>query len=137
MRLSWLDFKLGFRMLARYPGLTVVGGLALAFGVWIGACTFEASQQWLRPDLGLDAGDRVVGIQVGDAATGAVGGPSLRDYLDWRNDLHSVVELSAFPVSFGKNVMRPRKRDNAGRRSCVRRADIAWPAPRRGCPNTR
>ena len=33
-RLSWLDFKLGFRMLVRYPGPTVVaspgpGGLAL------------------------------------------------------------------------------------------------------------
>src|SRR5687767_13016642 len=27
IRISWLDFKLGFRMLARYPGLTIVGGL--------------------------------------------------------------------------------------------------------------
>ena len=28
IRFSALDFKLGLRMLARYPGLTVVGGLA-------------------------------------------------------------------------------------------------------------
>ena len=24
LRVSWLDFKLGFRMLARYPGLTII-----------------------------------------------------------------------------------------------------------------
>src|SRR5829696_8158512 len=36
-----LDLKLGFRMLAKYPGLTVVGGLAMAFGIWFGAVTFQ------------------------------------------------------------------------------------------------
>src|SRR5688500_10179477 len=33
----WLDLKLGVRMLVKYPGLTVVGGLAMAFGIWFGA----------------------------------------------------------------------------------------------------
>lgn len=28
---SWLDFRLGFRMLVRFPGLTIVAGLAIAF----------------------------------------------------------------------------------------------------------
>src|SRR5687767_14263176 len=28
--LSWLDFKVGARMLARYPGLTLVGTVAIA-----------------------------------------------------------------------------------------------------------
>src|SRR5688572_28438232 len=36
-----LDLKLGARMLVKYPGLTVVGGLAMAFGIWFGAVTFE------------------------------------------------------------------------------------------------
>ena len=31
-----LDLKLGLRMLVKYPGLTVVGGLAMAFGIWFG-----------------------------------------------------------------------------------------------------
>src|SRR5215207_4766313 len=31
----WLDFKLGLRMLIKYPGLTIVGGLAIAFGVTV------------------------------------------------------------------------------------------------------
>ena len=30
MGLFWLDFKLGVRMLSRYPMLTVVGSLAMA-----------------------------------------------------------------------------------------------------------
>ena len=33
---SWLDFKLGFRMLLRYPGLTVVAGVAIAFAIAAG-----------------------------------------------------------------------------------------------------
>src|SRR5262245_51120577 len=41
LRFSWLDFKLGLRMLVKYPGLTIVGGLALAFGIAVGAGTFQ------------------------------------------------------------------------------------------------
>src|SRR5688572_24081565 len=31
LQFSLLDFKLGLRMLVKYPGLTLVGGLAIAF----------------------------------------------------------------------------------------------------------
>jgi len=31
------DYKLGFRMLLKYPGLTLAGGLALAIAIGIGA----------------------------------------------------------------------------------------------------
>ena len=41
LRVSWLDFKLGFRMLSRYPMLTVVGSLAMAVAIAVGAGTFE------------------------------------------------------------------------------------------------
>ena len=56
--LSWvggmsLDFKLGLRMLGRYPGLTIVGGLAIAFAVCIGAGTFEFMSQVFHPKLPL------------------------------------------------------------------------------------
>src|SRR5687767_5479012 len=34
---SWMDFKLGFRMLTRYPGLTLVGVLGMAVGIAIAA----------------------------------------------------------------------------------------------------
>ena len=39
--MNWLDLKLGGRMLVKYPGLTVVGGLAMAFAIWVGIVIFE------------------------------------------------------------------------------------------------
>lgn len=95
-RFSWLDFKLGFRMLARYPGLTVVGGLAMAFAVWIGAGTFELIGQWTHPRLPLADGDRIVGIQLRHTATRRVEARSLHDFVTWRRELESVEDLSAF-----------------------------------------
>ena len=68
MRVSWLDFKLGFRMLARYPGLTLVGGVAMAFAIWIGAGVFELVTQVLRPTIPLPAGNSIVAIGIWDAA---------------------------------------------------------------------
>ena len=50
MYFSWLDFKLGFRMLGRYPGLTLVGGFAMAFAIWIGAGTFEVLEDITAPE---------------------------------------------------------------------------------------
>jgi predicted permease len=96
LKFSWLDFKLGFRMLARYPGLTVVGGLALAFAVWIGACTFELVSQWLRPNLALDDGDRIVGIHLLNASTRQYDLRGAHDFRVWRSELKSIEGLSAF-----------------------------------------
>ena len=39
--MSWLDVKLGVRMLLKYPGLTIAGGLALAIAIGIGAAWFD------------------------------------------------------------------------------------------------
>ena len=36
-----LDLRLGVRMLVKYPGPTIVGGLVMAFGNWFGTVTFE------------------------------------------------------------------------------------------------
>ena len=68
LRMSWLDFKLGFRMLVRYPGLTLVGGLAMAFAIWIGAGAFELATQIIRPTLPLPAGSGIVAIRNWDVA---------------------------------------------------------------------
>ena len=95
-RVSWLDFKLGFRMLARYPGLTLVGGLAMAFAIWVGAGTFEFVRQVLYPSLPLEDGDRIVGIENWDAAAGRAESQILHDLVDWRDQLESVRDLGAF-----------------------------------------
>lgn len=93
---SMLDIKLGFRMLAKYPGLTLVGGLAIAFAIWTGAISFEFYTQMVRPKLPLDGGDRIVGIMMLDPAAANVRDPTLHDFVAWREALESVEDLGAF-----------------------------------------
>lgn len=95
-QVSWLDFKLGFRMLAKYPGLTIVGGLAMAFAIWIGAGTFEFIRQVVSPGLPLDDGHRVVGILVTDAEGGGTERQVAADFVRWRGDLETIEQLGAF-----------------------------------------
>src|SRR5687767_13328832 len=49
------DFKLGFRMLLKYPGLTLAGGLALAIaiGVGVGAGWYRLGKHPLSPTIPL------------------------------------------------------------------------------------
>ena len=93
---SWLDFKLALRMLIKYPGLTLVGGLAIAFAIAAGAGVFEFVNQVVHPTLPLDEGDRIVGIRNWDAEAGRVVDQATHDYVTWRAELESVEDLGAF-----------------------------------------
>ncbi len=44
------DYKLGLRMLLKYPGLTLAGGLALAIAIGIGAGWYDLAGKILSPD---------------------------------------------------------------------------------------
>ena len=92
---SILDLKLAFRMLLRYPGLTAMAGIAIAFAIMAGAVTFEAMTQMLRPRIPLPEGDRIVAFQWVNARRGDQSRPLLRDLRVWRVELASVVELGA------------------------------------------
>ncbi len=99
--LAWLgglslDFRLGFRMLIKYPGLTIVGGLAMAFGIWVGAVSFELSSLVAHPTLPLPGGDRVVLLRNWDMATSSPEPRALSDFLAWRRSLTSVTDLGAY-----------------------------------------
>lgn len=96
---SWLDFKLGLRMLGRYPGLTVVGGLAIAFAIWVGVGTFELTKQWISPDLKLPAADRLVGIDLWDRVEREPDYGMVYEHALWRDEVESVEELSAFRMT--------------------------------------
>jgi putative ABC transport system permease protein len=96
LRFSWLDFKLGFRMLSRYPGLTVVGGLAMAFAIWIGAASFELITQYVNPKLPLPDSERLVGVQLWHTVRQEPNARALHDFVEWRQQLVSIDELSAF-----------------------------------------
>ena len=98
--LAWLgglrlDLKLGGRMLVKYPGLTLVGGLAMAFGIWFGAVTFQMFGMLTGTKLPLPDGDRIVKIQSWDAKTLQEEDRVLYDYQLWRS-ARSVTDLGAY-----------------------------------------
>src|SRR6187455_2947806 len=64
--MNWLDFKLGGRMLVKYPGLTIVGGLAMAFAIVVGIVIFQFAGLFLYPSLPLANGDRIVQLRLQD-----------------------------------------------------------------------
>jgi hypothetical protein len=94
-RLTLLDFRLGLRMLIRYPTLTVIGGLALSFAVAIGAAVFAFISLFLWPTLPLPEGDRVVAVQVYDEMANERESRVLADYLQWQRQSSSLVDLGA------------------------------------------
>jgi hypothetical protein len=85
--ISWLDWKLGARMLLKYPALTIIGGLSLAAAIAIGAVGMEVANELLYSRLPFDEGDRVVAIEMGDAGSSRVEPRILHDYAVWRESL--------------------------------------------------
>jgi predicted permease len=90
-----LDLKLGFRMLVKYPGLTVIGGLAMAFGIWFGAVTFQMFGVLTSTKLPLPDGDRIVRIQNWDTKMLKDEDRVLYDYQLWRS-ARSITDLGAY-----------------------------------------
>lgn len=103
LRFSWLDFKVGLRMLARYPGLTLVGTVALAVAIALGTVYFEAIDKFQNPQLPIAGGDRVVTIRNWDTNALAVEGQSLHDFAIWREQSRTVRDLGA-AVVFMRNL---------------------------------
>lgn len=56
-RVSWLDFKLGLRMLLRFSGLTLVATLAIGFVIMLGAGTYDFFEKRVKQiTMGLAGG---------------------------------------------------------------------------------
>ena len=106
LRVSWLDIKLGARMLARYPGLTLVGGAAMGVAIAIGAGVLGVIALLKDPRIPLDEGERIVGIQVWSVSTHNAERRIIRDFAIWRNELRTVNDLGAFQVIV-RNLVSP------------------------------
>lgn len=98
--LAWLggmslDVKLGFRMLVKYPGLTIIGGLAMAFSIWVGALVFEGVRTMTHPSLPLPGGDRIVMIKNWDVVERKAEKRVLYDYEAWRG-MRALSDIGVF-----------------------------------------
>ncbi len=96
--LAWLsgtslDVKLGGRMLRKYPGLTLAGGLALAIAIGIGAGWYDLTSKFLSPTIPLPEGDRLVSIETQNVLTNEQESRVVRDFLEWRRDLRTIEDL--------------------------------------------
>lgn len=96
MGTSWLDVRLGVRMLARYKGLSLAGGLALALAIGLGAAWYDVVHDQLHPRLPLPEGDRLVEIEVRNVASGGAELRLLHDVMRWRTDLQSLEGIGAY-----------------------------------------
>jgi putative ABC transport system permease protein len=96
---SWLDWKLGARMLLKYPALTIIGGLSLAVAIAIGSVGIEVANELLYKRLPFPEGSRVVRLETQDTAASRVESRLLHDFAIWRRSLKTVTELGAARVS--------------------------------------
>jgi putative ABC transport system permease protein len=94
-----MDLKLGARMLLKYPGLTIVGGLAMAFGIWAGLVIFQVVGLFTHPPLPLTQGTRLVEIRNIDVAVNHEEARILHDFLEWRQSLRTLTDIGAWHTS--------------------------------------
>jgi predicted permease len=100
---SWLDFKVGLRMLVRYPGLTLVGTVSMAVAIALGSVYFEGLNKFKNPRLPIRDGDRVVSILNWKANEFEPDARSLHDFAIWREQLRTVDHLGA-AIAFVRNL---------------------------------
>ena len=93
--MNWLDFKLGGRMLVKYPGLTIIGGLAMAFAILVGIVVFQFAGLFLYPSLPIANGDRIVALGLRDVAESKDEPHALFDFMSWKQSLRTVENLGA------------------------------------------
>src|SRR5687768_6351915 len=101
-----LDARLGLRMLAKHRWLTVVGGLAMAVAIALGASAFEVISVLLREDLPLPDGDRVVAVKYVMSSSASADRRVLHAFTAWRGQVRTVEHLGAFRI-VERNLIAP------------------------------
>lgn len=95
---SALDFTLAWRMLLRYPGLSLVSVLGMSVGITIAAGAFTIVSMMMGTTLPLPEGDRLVSLVNWDASTNHRELRLLYDLEAWRD------AMSVEDVSVSRNV---------------------------------
>ncbi|MGH7483191.1 MAG: ABC transporter permease, partial [Longimicrobiales bacterium] len=91
-----LDLKLGLRMLIKYPGLTVVGGLGMAVAIAIGVIYFDVTSSLLEATLPFEEGERIVAVELWDTEGNEAERQIRIEFETWRETLRSIEDLAAY-----------------------------------------
>jgi len=105
---SVLDFKLGTRMMKKYPGLTVVGLIGMGIAIAIGGAAYRVIDTIIDPVLPLDEGDRIVTIHninptLSDREDRKT---HLHDLITWREAMDTIKEFGAYRT-IQRNLITP------------------------------
>jgi putative ABC transport system permease protein len=100
------DFKLGARMLVKYPGLSLVGGIGLSAAIAISVGFFAFFHAYIYAPLPIEEGVRVVAVENWNVEINNEERRSLHDLVAWRNELRTIDQLSAFRT-VGRNLIVP------------------------------
>lgn len=104
VRVSWIDIKLGLRMLAKHPVLSFASVFALAVGIPIGLAPSHLADALNAPLPG-DSGNRVRAIRYWDPATVGVASTSFENFDTWSRSSSSFSSLAAFrPITLNVSV---------------------------------
>jgi hypothetical protein len=93
------DLRYAIRSLLKSPSFTIVAVVTLALGIGANATIFSfINGLLLRPISGVERPDRLVAIYTSDYSSGAYGGSSYPDYLDFRSQGNAFTDLAAYDV---------------------------------------
>ncbi len=99
VRFSWLDLKLGFRMLIRHPLLSLAAIFALAVGIPVGIAPAHVAAALEAPLPG-DAEHRIWAIRNWDPIATSVYATRYEEFDFFSRELKSFTALAAFRTSF-------------------------------------
>lgn len=97
-RFSWIDVKLGMRMLRKHPVLSLAAIFALAVGIPIGLAPGHAARALEAPLPG-DPEHRVRAIRLWDPVTSSVSASTHADFERWSRELGSFSQMAAISSS--------------------------------------
>lgn len=93
-RISWIDVRLGVRMLGKYPGLTTAAVLSLAVGIPVGLAPWHAASVF-EAELPVEEGERVRVLKLLDPSRNDWAASTVADWTAWR-DLDAFAAVGAF-----------------------------------------
>jgi len=115
---SWLDVRLGLRLLVKQPGLTGVAVFALAIGIPVGLIPIHAANALQAPPP-FDEADQILMLKNIDVGTSRWEAPSPYDFAQWRDELTAFGTLAMTTRGASYNVI-----SEDGRAAPIRGAEV-------------